>query len=76
MYLLPEFVDHGLKNEERWPSEAHRKVAIAAAIGNGRVTTMDALQEVVRCVIQVPLDRIKTITFEELANEFNCPFVG
>lgn len=75
MYIMPNMVDIGLPVKGEWKSTAHRAVAQNIGLCKSNVTTRDALMEIVAAVQSVPLDRIETITFRELQDEFNCPYI-
>lgn len=75
MYLIPEMIDIGLDNGQKFPSEAHKRVAEALAIGNPMVKDAETMTQIVQSVIKVPKNRIKTVTYDELRQEFDLPVV-
>ncbi len=76
MYILPEFLEYGLKDGQIWPSDIHKTVAGVVALCNPNVTTRDRLNEVVQSILKVPLNRIEGITYPQLVSEFGLPDVG
>ena len=75
MYAFPNMLVLGLKDEQDFPSEAHRIVAEHVAIGNPMVHDRDTLMGVVQAVISVPAERIEEVTYKQLVEEFGCPRV-
>lgn len=70
-YLLPEMVtDLGLREGEKWKSEAHKTVAENIVIGSPLVDSRSKLMDVVARVQKIPDDRIKKVTMKELITEF------
>lgn len=53
MYAFPEMLGIGLRGRE-WPSDRHRQLAEAIALGNPRIRTADSLIEAVTWVIERP----------------------
>lgn len=76
MYILPHAINFGLKDGQKWPSEAHEYVAKTFGLCNPSVCTLTDLMEVVQAVIAIPLDRIESVTLEECRGEFQVPFIG
>lgn len=72
MYMIADMVD---LPKQKWPSSAHRTVAVNLATCNPRVSTLDALAEVCRAVASIPITRIKTVTPAECAAEFQVPYI-
>ena len=66
MYLLDSMIDMGLKPRQKWPTAAHRAVAINLAIGNPMIRTRNALTEIVQKVRRIPVSKIKTVKVAEL----------
>ncbi len=66
MYLLEEMIDLGLKPRQKWPTDAHRVVAVNLAIGNPLIRNRDALTGIVQKVREIPKSKIKTITMAGL----------
>ena len=65
MYMLDSFLDMGLKEDQEFPSEDHRRVASALAICNPAVTNLDRLTEIVQKVLEIPKDKIEGYTFTD-----------
>lgn len=66
MYLFPEMIDMGLPKGAKWPTPAHRTVAINLFIGNPDIKDMTMLSECVSKVIRIPNGKIKKVTFKDL----------
>lgn len=66
MYMLNDMIDMGLKDRQKWPSDAHRVVAQNIALCNPQITTRDALTQVVQKVCKIPKSKIKTVTLAEM----------
>lgn len=66
MYIFDEMIDMGLRKNQKWPSEAHRAVAMNLGLCNPLITARDDLTAVVQKVCKIPADKIKTVTFAEL----------
>lgn len=67
MYIMEEMIDIGLPEGIEWPDEpAYRIVAQKLLLENSDVTTADQLQTGVKNILKIPIDKIKTITIEEL----------
>ena len=75
MYIFEELIDLGLEEGQKWPSDAHRKVAAHLGLQNPRVTNKDALTKICQKVIAIPEDRIKSVTISECREEFEVPFI-
>lgn len=75
MYIHPEMIEMGLRKGLAWPSDSHKKVAINLAIQNPNVTQLDIMTDIIDSVNKVPMNRIESITLEELLDEFGCPRV-
>lgn len=69
-------IDMGLKENQKWPTKAHRKVAQHIGLCNSRVVTRDSLIEICQAVIAIPKDKIKTVTIMDCAVEFKVPFIS
>lgn len=68
MYIVPSMIALGFADGvERWPSKAHKQVAMNLALCNPMVKTRDSLMHVVACVNKIPAERIEKITFAELS---------
>ena len=76
MYIFPEMIDLGLKQNQSWPTKAHKTVAITLAICNPNVYNKDTLMDVVASVLKVPEDRIKEVTYEELRTKYDLPAIA
>lgn len=76
MYLLPEMIDLGLKTNQKWPTPAHKQVAQTIGLCNSRVTTRDALTEVVQAIRKVPKSKIKKVTVLDLAKDYDVPYIS
>jgi hypothetical protein len=50
-----------------WPTEAHKTVAEAVLIGNGRYFTMSDLKNGAEIIASIPEDRIKLVTAADLS---------
>lgn len=66
MYLLPDMVDMGLGDGQKWPTKAHRVVAQNLLLGNPLIRCRDQLNEGVQKVIAIPASRIETLTVADL----------
>ena len=67
MYLISEMIDLGLKDGQNWPTNsAYRIVAQNVLLCNANIVTRSALIEGVQRILNIPENRIKTITFLEL----------
>lgn len=66
MYCLPDMVDLGLRKGETWPTDAHRKVAEALAIGEPSIRTRDQMISLVGKINSIPADKIKLVTMADL----------
>ena len=75
MYMFEEMIDLGLKENQKFPTKAHKKVAQTIAICNSSVVNRNLLTEIVQSILLVPKNRIKKITMDQLIDEFNCPNV-
>lgn len=73
MYILEDMINLGLKENQTFPSEEHKKVAMTLGLCNPRIKTRDNLTAVVQAVCKVPIERIQTITLAEIIEEFDCP---
>lgn len=73
MYIMEGMIDMGLPKGIEWPSKYHRQVAINLLIANPQVNRMELLESGVTNVLNIPHDKIQTITFEDLNKYgFNC----
>lgn len=75
MYIFPEMIDLGLKQNQSWPTEAHKNIAITLAICNPNVHCRDTLMDIVASVLKVSEDRIKKVTYEELRTKYDLPAI-
>ena len=67
-YLLDDMVEIGLPKGEEWPvEEAYKIVAKKLLIGNPTVNSADMFQTGVKNILKIPLDKIKTVTIDELS---------
>lgn len=66
MYLIPDMIDMGLPEGAKWPTPAHRQVAINLFIQNPAIKGMDMLCEGVAKVLKIPNGKIKKVTFKDL----------
>jgi len=73
MYIVEGLIELGLEEGQTFPSTTHRVVAGTLALGNSRVNCCDSMKRIVQAVIRVPQDRIKTVTINELWEEFGLP---
>ena len=71
MYGFSDMIELGLLEGQEWPSNAHKIVATNLGICNPRLTCCGDLVELVGSILKVPKDRIKSVTTEELIDEFN-----
>jgi len=67
MYMLEDMIDMGLKPRQKWPTDAHRVVAMNLALNNPLVRTRDTLTEIVQKVRKIPKTKIETVTIPQLA---------
>lgn len=71
MYAFPEMITElGLKEGEHFPTSAHQVVAEKICLGNPNIDNRDRLQSAVSSILSVPIDRIETVTYNELIEEF------
>lgn len=77
MYIFPEMIDLGLPDDGslEFPSEDHRAVAQALALGNPNVTTRDQLAFIVREVCNIPVEKIRTVCPRDLSTELQS-YIG
>lgn len=68
MYMIPDMLEMGLKPGQKWPSDAHRVVAMKLCLCNPLVDHMDALIDLIQKINSIPEDKIKTVTLNELGN--------
>jgi len=73
MYCLESMIDLGLKKGQIFPSEEHKAVAMTLGLCNPHVTNRTTLIEIVQAVCNVPTERIKIVTLDEMIKEFDCP---
>lgn len=66
MYMFEEMIDMGLKLRQKWPTPAHRVVAVNIAICNPLIFTRTAFNDVVQKVCKIPKSKIKTVTLAEM----------
>jgi hypothetical protein len=66
MYMLDDMIDMGLRDDQKWPSKAHRDVACNLALCNPIVTNRDTLTDIVQKVIAIPKADIKKVTMADL----------
>jgi len=66
MYMLESMIEMGLKDGQKWPSKAHRAVALNLAICNPLIKTRDDLMSVVGKVCEIPKLEIKKVKYEDL----------
>ncbi len=66
MYIYPGMINLGLKKNQSFPSEDHKKVAQNISLENPRVNTRDKLTQIVQEVILVPQNKIRHITMRDL----------
>lgn len=76
MYAFDEMIELGLKEGQSWPNDAYRKVAVTIGLCNPRVDDRDKLIEICQAILQVPEDRIKLVTLEDLIFEFKVPYLN
>jgi len=75
MYALSEMINLGLKEGQDWPSPEYKMVASVIGLRNRNVTNRDCLIDIVQSVLKVSQERIKSITPDQLYEEFGCPQV-
>lgn len=75
MYLHDDMIDMGLPEDQEWPDGTYRGVAIKIAINNPNVTSLDKMQEIIEIILNVPAEKIKTITYTELVDKYGMPDV-
>ena len=75
MYMLPDMIDLGFQHDEepKWTSEDHKTVAMNVCLCNPRVTTRDSLIDMVAKINKIPQERIRTVTLNDLRDEFEVP---
>jgi hypothetical protein len=64
MYAFPEMLE---LTKQVWPSDIHKIVATNCLIGNRRYFTMTDLMEACRIIADIPEDRIKLVTANDLS---------
>jgi len=76
MYLIPDMIDMGLREDVEWPTESHRTVAINSLIANPNVISRDQLQLGVDHILNIPNNKIETIKTLELSEYgFNISYM-
>lgn len=75
MYILDKMIDLGLKEGEKFTSLIHKKVAQEACLCNPSIHTRYNLINAVRIINSIPVDRISTLTAQELIEEFKFPYL-
>jgi hypothetical protein len=68
MYMFPDMVNMGLPKGASWPSEAHKQVAVNLLICNPNINNMDLLHSGVVNILNIPEEKIKTITLHDLSD--------
>lgn len=76
MYMIPDMIDMGLRDGQKWPTKEHRAVAQVLFLANSQVTTKDQLMEAVSSILVIPANRIRTVTADEIVDEFHVPYVS
>ena len=75
MYIFPDMIDMGLKDGQEWPEdEAYRKVAQHLLLQNSLVFDLSTLIEGVQWVLDIPAERIRNITLNDILNDKTRPF--
>lgn len=67
MYLIENMIDMGLPDGASWPTEFHRVVAQKVLLANPEINTRDKLNNGVVNILNIPEDKIKTITIDDLS---------
>ena len=63
MYAFPSMLE---LTGQKWPTDAHQKVAETILLCNGRYHSMTDLMEGARIIADIPEDKIKTVTAMDL----------
>lgn len=66
MYGFPDMIEMGLKDDDKWASDIHKIVAISCCICNPSVFTRETLQKNVDIINNIPDDKIKLVTLQDL----------
>jgi hypothetical protein len=66
MYVFPEMIEIGMKKGEKWPSKAHKTVAMNALLCNPRITSAEIMKRNIEIINKIPKERIKKVTRAEL----------
>lgn len=74
MYIFPEMINLGLKEEEDWTSEDHKKVASTVLLGNSNINTRDRLTDAVGKINKIPMEEIKLVTIDDLMKKYEVFF--
>ncbi|MDD5651628.1 MAG: hypothetical protein PHF86_14635 [Candidatus Nanoarchaeia archaeon] len=73
MYIIPDLINLGLKDDQQWPTEAHKVVAQNLLLCRPEINDRDILIQCVQIILTVPIEKIETITLEELIKDYNFP---
>lgn len=76
MYAFESMIDIARPAIKKWPTPAHRKVAVAIAICNPRVRTAGSLIDIAKAVCAIPKSEIKKVTLADCAQKYAVPFVS
>lgn len=66
MYVFENMIEIGMGKGKKWPSGAHKKVAINALLCNPRITSAEILKRNIEIINKIPKERIKKVTRAEL----------
>lgn len=70
MYMFPNMIDLGLKEDQEWPNEVYKVVAQRVLLCNPLVTTRDALTNGVQKILSIPDDKIETVSVNDLVSDY------
>lgn len=68
MYAFDTMIDLALRDGQEWSSDIHRTIAVKACIANPAVRMMDTLRNNVNIINNIPHERIKEVTFQDLVD--------
>ncbi len=63
MYIFPEMIDMGLKDDQSWPSDQHKGLAQTLYLCNPNITTRDHLTHNVQSIIDSGVTEDQLATF-------------
>lgn len=73
MYIMPEMIELGLEEGQKWPNETYKIVAQSVGLCNPHIATRGKLMDVVQAILKIPQDKIKIVTLADLMSQFKVP---